>query len=60
MRLPRLIFVFFLLLAAGLPAQAASSFADADHVHVQLVFPTGYLYPGVSSNAGLYFKLEPG
>ena len=59
-RIFRLIFAVPLLLAAGLPARAASSSADADHVHVQLVFPEGYLYPGVSNDAGLYFKLEPG
>ena len=60
MRLARFIFALLALLAAGLPAQAASSSADADHVHVQLVFPEGSLYPGVSSDSGLYFKLEPG
>ncbi len=60
MRLARFIFALLALLAAGLPAQAASSSADADHVHVQLVFPGGSLYPGVSSDSGLYFKLEPG
>ncbi len=49
-----------LLLAAGLPAWAASSFADADHVHVQLVFRKAQLYPGAGDHGGLYFKLEPG
>jgi len=43
-----------------LPAQTASSSADAPHVHVQLVFPQGSLYPNASNDAGIYFKLEPG
>jgi thiol:disulfide interchange protein len=59
-RLSRLIFVLLALLAAGLPARAVSSSADAPHVHVQLVLPEGSLYPKVSNDAGLYFKLEPG
>jgi thiol:disulfide interchange protein DsbD len=60
MRLPRLIFALLALLAAGLPAQAASSSADADHVHVQLVFRKAQLYPGAGDHGGLYFKLESG
>ena len=60
MRLPRLIFAFFILLAAGLPAQAASSSADADHVHVQLTTILSDLYRGYDNRAALYFKLEPG
>jgi thiol:disulfide interchange protein/DsbC/DsbD-like thiol-disulfide interchange protein len=60
MRLFRFILVTLLLLAAGLPALAASSSADAPHVHVQLVFPKSDLYPKPSNDAGLYFKLEPG
>jgi len=60
MRLFRLIFALLASLAVGLPALAASNSADAPHVHVQLVFPEGYLYPGVRDDAGLYFKLEPG
>ena len=59
MRLSRLIFVLGLL-AAGLPALADSSSADAPHLHVQLVFPQDDLYPGGKNLAGLYFKLEPG
>jgi thiol:disulfide interchange protein DsbD len=59
MRLYRLIFVL-LLLAEGLPARAASSSADGLHLHVQLVFPQPSLFPDVSNDAGLYFKLEPG
>jgi len=60
MRLSRLIFAMSLLLAAGLPARAASSFVDADHVRVELlVIPQG-LNRGESADAGLYFKLEPG
>ena len=56
----RLIFVSFLLLAANLPAHAASSSADADHAHVQLVFREAQVYPGAGDHGGLYFKLEPG
>jgi thiol:disulfide interchange protein DsbD len=50
------------LLAAGLPAHAASSSADVPHLHVQLVVVDDNLFPGSSDNslAGLYFKLEPG
>jgi thiol:disulfide interchange protein DsbD len=59
MRPFRLIFVL-LLLAAGLPALAASNAADAPHLHVQLVAPSDQIYPGGSNVAGLYFKLEPG
>ncbi len=60
MRLPRFVFALFLLLAAGLPARAASSSFDADHVHVQLVFRKAQLFPGAGDHGGLYFKLEPG
>jgi thiol:disulfide interchange protein DsbD len=60
MRPSRLIFVFLFLLAAGLPALAASSSADAAHLHVQLVVPEDQIYPSGSNVAGLYFKLEPG
>ena len=61
MRVARLKFlVLVFLIAAGLPALAASSSADAPHVHVQMVFPEDQLYPGGSNIAGLYFKLEPG
>jgi thiol:disulfide interchange protein DsbD len=60
MRPVRLIFMTLLLLAGGLPALAASSFADTDQVHVQLVFRKGRLYPGAGDHGGLYFKLEPG
>jgi thiol:disulfide interchange protein DsbD len=59
MRLSRLIFVTALL-AAALPALAASSAADAAHVHVQLVVPEDQLYPAGNNLIGLYFKLEPG
>jgi thiol:disulfide interchange protein DsbD len=59
MRLSRLIFVLCLFVAA-LPALAASSSADALHVHVQLVVPQDQLYPAGNNDAGLYFKLEPG
>ena len=60
MRLSRLIFAVPLLLAASPPARAASSSADAPHVHVQLVFRKAQLYPGAGDHGGLYFKLEPG
>jgi thiol:disulfide interchange protein len=60
MRLRPWIFVLFCLHAVGLPARAASNFADAPHVHVQLVAPAGELYPGGSNDLGLYFKLESG
>jgi thiol:disulfide interchange protein DsbD len=60
MRLPRLIFVFLLSLAAGLPAHAVSGSADAPHVHVRLVFPGGNFLPVGHNRAGLYFQLEPG
>jgi thiol:disulfide interchange protein DsbD len=59
MRIFQPIFVLPLLLAAGLPALAASSSADAPHVHVQLVVPDGQISGG-TAEAGLYFKLEPG
>ena len=59
MRLSRLIFATSLL-AAALPALAASSAADAPHVHVQLVVPEDQLYPAGNNLIGLYFKLEPG
>jgi thiol:disulfide interchange protein DsbD len=55
------IVALFLLLAAGFPARAASSFADAPHVRVYLLVPEGDLYRGGNLNeAGLYFKLERG
>ncbi len=59
MRLSRLIFAASLL-AAPLPALAASSAADAPHLHVQLVVPEDQLYPAGNNQVGLYFKLEPG
>jgi thiol:disulfide interchange protein DsbD len=60
MRVPRWIFVLFCLLGAGLPAYAASSSADVAHLHVQLVVPEAILMAGNPTEAGLYFKLEPG
>ncbi len=60
MRLTRLIIAVFLLLSPGLTALAASSSADADHVHVQLVLRQAERYPGAGDHGGLYFKLEPG
>ena len=46
MRRFRYIFGLVVLLAAGLPAFAASNSADVAHLHVQLVFPDQNLYPG--------------
>jgi len=61
MRLFRLIFAILLLVAAGLPALAASSFFEADHVRVELLVPGNDLYSSDKLNdVGLYFKLEPG
>jgi thiol:disulfide interchange protein len=60
MRFSRLMFSLVFLLAAGLPALAASNSADVAHLHVQLVVPSSTLSPGNSAEAGLYFKLEPG
>ena len=60
MRLPRLIFALFLLLAAGLSARAVSSSADTPHVHVQLLVVPQGLNRGEPADAGLYFELEPG
>jgi thiol:disulfide interchange protein DsbD len=61
MRISRWIFVASLLIAAGLPARAASNSADADHVRVELLVPGSDLYSSDKLNdAGLYFKLEPG
>jgi thiol:disulfide interchange protein DsbD len=61
MRLFRPIFVVFLSLVARLPLLAASSSADAPHVHVELLVPGDNLHSGDKLNdAGLYFKLEPG
>ena len=48
------------VLAAGAPAIAASNSADVAHLHVQFVVPNASLNPGENSEAGLYFKLEPG
>jgi thiol:disulfide interchange protein DsbD len=49
------------MLAAGLPARAATSSADVAHLHVQLVVPDPALgVRGQATKAGLYFKLEPG
>jgi thiol:disulfide interchange protein DsbD len=55
-----MIFVLPLLLAASLPARAASSSADADHVHVQITTIFADLDRPYSNRAALYFKLEPG
>ena len=59
MRLFRTIVALLIPLAGALPSFAATSSADLQHVHVQLIAPDAQLRPG-SNNAGLYFKLEPG
>ncbi len=53
-------FALIFLLVSGRLARAASSSADAAHLHVQLVVPASTLTSGESAEAGLYFKLEPG
>jgi thiol:disulfide interchange protein DsbD len=61
MRTFRLIFVLLLLLAAWLPAQAASSSADAPHVHVELIAAGEKIaYGDYDDKIGLFFKLEEG
>ena len=60
MRCFALIAGLFVLLGSALPTAAASSSADAAHLHVQLIVPAAQLNRGESANAGLYFKLEPG
>ena len=60
MRYCRLILALFAILASGMAAVAASSSADVTHLHVQLVMPEHVFVAGYSSQAGLYFKLEPG
>jgi thiol:disulfide interchange protein DsbD len=60
MRPFRFILALVFVLGAAVSLQAASSSADALHLHVQLVLPQSELYPGGPNNAGLYFKLEPG
>jgi thiol:disulfide interchange protein len=59
-RFSRFIFglVFFCIAASA--SLAASNSADALHLHVQLIVPAAQLNRGASSNAGLYFKLDPG
>jgi thiol:disulfide interchange protein DsbD len=60
MRLPRFILAVLLAPALGLPAQTASSSADAPHVHVQLVVPEAIFMADTPTQAGLYFKLDQG
>jgi thiol:disulfide interchange protein len=49
-----------LLLGISLSARALPNSADAQHLHVQLVFPETQLSASAANHAGLYFKLEPG
>jgi thiol:disulfide interchange protein len=60
MRRFRIIFGLGLLCFAASAAFAASNSADALHLHVQIIAPAAQLSPGASSEAGLYFKLDPG
>jgi len=60
MRLTASILALPLLLVAVPPANAASSSADAPHVHVQLVVPESGFKPGATARAGLYFKIDQG
>ena len=61
MRLSRCILALLFPLCAGLPVLAASSSADAAHVHVELLVPEDNLFSSDKLNdVGLYFKLEPG
>jgi thiol:disulfide interchange protein DsbD len=54
------VFGLAFIVGAALPAHAQANSADAAHLHVQLIVPAAQLNRGASSNAGLYFKLEPG
>ncbi len=55
------IFGLAFIVGAALPATAQANSADAAHLHVQLVFPIPHLPTnGGVTQAGLYFKLEPG
>jgi thiol:disulfide interchange protein len=60
MRFLRLIFATVAALSLVPQSRAASSSADALHLRVQLIVPEAQLLVGQSSNAGLYFKLDPG
>ena len=60
MRISRFIFGLGLLCFAATTALAASNSADALHLHVEIIAPAAQLSPGASSEAGLYFKLDPG
>jgi thiol:disulfide interchange protein DsbD len=60
MRRFRFIFGLAFMCAAASTVFAASNSADAAHLHVQFIVPAAQLNRGASSNAGLYFKLEPG
>ncbi len=60
MRFCHLIFAILLVLAAGKQALAASSSADAPHLHVQLINDENGVFAPDEILAGLYFKLESG
>jgi len=59
-RFSRFIFGLGFLSVAATTVFAASNSADALHLHVQIIAPAAQLSPGASSEAGLYFKLDPG
>lgn len=60
MRFLRFIAAIACLLGAGQQTWAESDAADAPHLHVRLVVPSPTLVRGDSTQAALYFKLEPG
>jgi len=60
MRLLRFFFALFLLLAADLPARAASSSFNNDQLRVELINDEFAVYAPDEILAGLHFKLEPG
>ncbi|MGA8041728.1 MAG: thioredoxin family protein [Terracidiphilus sp.] len=60
MRRFHILAILALLIAAAIPAHAASDSADAPHVQVRLVVVPQALAQGQSAHAGLYFKLEQG
>ncbi|MGB8029773.1 MAG: thioredoxin family protein [Terracidiphilus sp.] len=60
MRRVSFIFGLVFLSVAASSAFAASNSANAPHLQVQLVLPQKLLSAAKASEAGLYFKLEPG
>src|ERR1700689_3193496 len=60
MRIWNLILALPLLVGATAPAGAGSDSADAPHVHVELKVLPQALTAGKPSQAGIFFKIEPG